>query len=489
MSKGKIPPVESARARSVEKLSEMLEREMQRRLGPKSTFMQRNRMRAEIMKEAAFQAEGADLQQMTTDDDEVEEEDGRYARLKQQSSAIYFGCWGPHTIEESLYRKVGVHNGPTIKPIERRAGIVEHMTPDMACMVGALSACHSSREVERILARTGHVPPGRAFLEKRGSELAQSVAADVSSLEATARAAETIPAEVASVSCGLDRLSVRVNEPASPESPPRRARTEPYVRSVPAPQDAHWRKAWAGSMSLYDREGKELRTLMYGAEATTDQNALADRVAADVVAIVAAHPNVKVHCVQDAAPELRAMPEALVRALPDGKSFVDLVDIEHLARDYLDKVVDACEPVGDPHCMKGWYRNELLRDDCAIDRIWRKLRDLGKRLPIEQVEARSTVAAALSYIRHRKDKMRYASHYAANLPIGSGATEGTCWQLQARVKRPGQSWQSVEQPDHAKHTPGLNGVITTRGLVLSDRWDTAWDAHAANHQQNLRRAA
>ena len=59
--------------------------------------------------------------------------------------------------------------------------------------------------------------------------------------------------------------------------------------------------------------------------------------------------NGSMHCVQDAAPELRAMPEALARVMPLGKSFVDLVDIEHLARDYLDKVVDATESEGDPH--------------------------------------------------------------------------------------------------------------------------------------------
>ena len=184
------------------------------------------------------------------------------------------------------------------------------------------------------------------------------------------------------------------------------------------------------------------------------------------------------------------MPEALVRALPSSKPFVHLVDIEHLARDYLDAVVDACEPAGDPHEMKSWYRNELLRDDGAIDRIWTNLRRLGKRLPIERAEARSAVAAALSYIRRRKDKMRYASHHAANLPIGSGATEGTCWQMQTRVKRPGQSWQSVEpSPNHPRRAPGLNGIMTTRGLVLSNRWDAAWDACAATHRQELRRAA
>jgi hypothetical protein len=108
------------------------------------------------------------------------------------------------------------------------------------------------------------------------------------------------------------------------------------VRKAPPPQEAHWRKAWAGSITLHDRDGKELGTRMYGAEANTDPNALADRVAADIAAVVRAHPDVKVHCVQDAAPELRALPEALTRARPPGKSYVELVDLEHLCRDYLD---------------------------------------------------------------------------------------------------------------------------------------------------------
>lgn len=491
MTKSRKPPVQSARAkeRSVTKLAAMIGREVQRRLGPNSTFEQRNNMRAEIIKEAAFRDSDADLRRMTTDEDEIEEEDGRWKRLEPPSSATYFGRWGPHEIAEPLYRKMGVHNGPTMKPIERRAGIIEHMTPDMASTVGALGACHSSREVERILWRTGFVPPARAFLEKRGSKLAQGIAVDAGALEAAARANETIPDEVASVSCGLDRMSVRVNEPATAESPPKRKRTEPYERQAPAPQEAHWRKAWAASMSLYDSDGKKLRTIMYGAEATTDQNALADRVAADVLAIVAARPGVKVHCVQDAAPELRAMPEALVRALPSGKSFVDLVDIEHLCRDYLDKVVDAYEPEGDPHHMKQWYRGELLRDDRAIERIWTNLRRLGERLPVEHAVARTAVAKALSYIKHRKHKMRYASHYAANLPIGSGATEGVCWQMQGRVKRPGQSWGAVAKPGEPTRAPGLNGVMTTRGLVLSDRWDAAWLSHAAKFRKELPLAA
>jgi len=138
-----------------------------------------------------------------------------------------------------------------------------------------------------------------------------------------------------------------------------------------------------------------------------------------------------------------------------------------------------CEPEGDPHDWKGWYRNELLRDDCAIDRIWRALRRKAKKLPRDADDERKAVAAALSYIRKRKDKMRYASHYAAKLTIGSGATEGTCALMQMRVKRRGQSWEPS----------GLRGILTIRSLVLSERWEAAWACYAASHRSAVRRAA
>jgi hypothetical protein len=90
----------------------------------------------------------------------------RYRRLKQASSATYFGRWGPHEIEEALYREVGVHNGLTIKPIEVRAGIVaRRMTPDLARIVGELSADGNSRQIEVTMRTTGMVPPSRSFLE------------------------------------------------------------------------------------------------------------------------------------------------------------------------------------------------------------------------------------------------------------------------------------------------------------------------------------
>lgn len=469
---------ESSR-RAVDKLAKIVQREVLARLGPDATFEQQNDAAAAIMSEVLWKREDRTLREALTDDEEVDVDGKRYHRLEQPSSATYYGRWGPHEIEEPLYREVGVRNGPTIKPIELRAGIVaRRMTPDFARIVGELSADHNSREVERTMRTVGLVPPGRAFIEKRVKQMAAEVVEQVDALEHASRAATSMPTEVASVSCGLDRFSVRMSEPlegnrAAAFQRPQRA--EPYQRTPPPPKEYHFRKAWVGSTSVYDKDGNELHTWRYAAEAGADPRHIAARVAADVEWVLRSHPDIPVHCVQDAATELRTLPEELARVLPAGVEVRDLVDFEHLMG-YLDEVVDACEPAGDPHDMKSWYRGQLLHDDQAIDRIWRGLRERSKRLPQSNTKARQAVVAALSYIRKRKDKMRYASFHAAKLPIGSGATESTCWTMQQRVKRPAQSWE----------VPGLRGTLALRALVLSDRWESAWPRYAADHRKEVR---
>jgi hypothetical protein len=457
----------------------MIRREVRERLGPHSTFEQRRDGAAALTTEALWHDTDEDLREAITTAEEIEVEGRRYRKLGQDSSATYCGRWGSHHVEEALYREVGLHNGPTLKPIELRVGIIEHMTPDMARIVGELSAYGGSRGLERTLVVTGLVPPSRAFLAKRTTEMGAEIAEVAAELEAASRTREVLPEAIASVSCGLDRMSVRMSEPANEQQALARTRTEPYQRTQPPPKEHHYRNAWVGSASIYDGEGKELHTWRYAVEADADRTKLANRVAADVARILHANPDAQLHCIQDAAKDLRVLPETLARVLPaNDKPFVELVDLEHLMG-YLENVVDACDPEGDPNDMKGWYRGELLRDDGAIDRIWRSLRDKIKRLPGRNTKARNAVAKALSYIRKRKNKMRYASHYAANLPIGSGATESTCWQMQQRVKLPGQSWE----------TRGLRAILAIRALALSDRWETAWLPYAAAYRKEVRTAA
>lgn len=463
------------------KLAQQVRAEVGKRYGTNLTFEQRRDAAVEIMADVLWTDEEKELAGLVTDDDEVDIEGRRYRRLEQASSAVYYGRWGSHQVEEPLYRELGVHNGPTVKPLELRVGMVaKRMTPDLARIVGELSAEASSRQVARTMHTTGMVPPSRSFLEKRVHQMAGELAEQVEELEAQARSVESLPDNVASVSCGMDRMAVRMSEPHSdPDNAPTPKRTKPYERIPPPPQEHKWRMAWVGTTTVYDEQGEALKTWRYAADADADPSVLAHRVSAEVAQLVHGRPEVPVHCVQDGAPELRILPQTLHTTLPATTKVRELVDFEHLVG-YLDDVVDACEPEGDPHDMKGWYRTELLSDDRAIDRIWRNLRRKAKTLTHDDASAqRSAVAAALSYIRKRKNKMRYASLYAANLTIGSGATEGTCGLMQLRVKRRGQSWEP----------PGLRGVLTIRSLVLSDRWNAAWNVYATKHRADVQCAA
>jgi hypothetical protein len=107
---------------------------------------------------------------------------------------------------------------------------------------------------------------------------------------------------------------------------------------------------------------------------------------------------------------LRALPEALLRAMPTSPTTTVIVDFEHLAG-YLDAVVDACDPPGDPRDMKGEYRHRLLADDGAIDRVERGLKRWAKRLHARNTKGHDAIDDALRYIKPRKEQMRYASFH------------------------------------------------------------------------------
>jgi hypothetical protein len=251
----------SARSEAVDEIAATIERELEESLGPDATFEERQDKAFEIMRKVLWKRADDDLRGAVTDADEVKVGGRKYQRLRQASSATYFRRWGDHHVEEPLYREIGIHNGQTIKPIELRVGIIEHMTPEMARVVGAFSAECGSRALERTLRAVGLVPPSRAFLADRVTQMGDEIAASASDLEAAARRTELVPRNVVSVSCGLDRMSVRMSEPVADEnSSPRRWRTKPYARRPPAPKQFHYRKAWVGSTSVYDADGRCYRS-------------------------------------------------------------------------------------------------------------------------------------------------------------------------------------------------------------------------------------
>ncbi len=69
---------------------------------------------------------------------------------------------------------------------------------------------------------------------------------------------------------------------------------------------------------------------------------------------------------------------------------------------------------------------------------------------------------AVGYFETRRAQMAYGDFAADELPIGSGAVEGTCkYLVSARCKQAGMRWSS----------DGLDAVLALRCWVLNGRLD------------------
>lgn len=417
--------------------------------------------------------------------DAVIEVDGEpYRRLNQASSRVYHGTWGAHDVREPLYRRVGVRNGPTIKPLEGRIGIVgRSLLPDLARKAGGLMASMTSREVELSLERLGFRPPSRAVLEEHVIDLFGEMTTRARSLEEHCRNKEELDFELGVISCGLDRFATRMDErlpdgEQRDEKIRRRRPADQYQRTPPEPHEVKWRMAWAGNVTLYDKAGQPRWTFRYGTSADDDVGKLIARMVDEIVRLIEQTEGVTVCCIQDGAADLEPLRRELDERLPKSTARCDLVDFHH-AISYLDATVSV--NADDDHCdMRGWYRVKLLTDERGASDIVTHLRRRRDHLDVMADHAElAAVDAALSYFEKRRPRMGYAAARAANQPVGSGATESTCGLFQLRVKHPGSHWSST----------GLRAVLTARALELSGRWERAFDAYKETLRTEVRAAA
>ncbi len=99
------------------------------------------------------------------------------------------------------------------------------------------------------------------------------------------------------------------------------------------------------------------------------------------------------------------------------------------------------------------------------NRVIRRLENLschyeraGKQLCTERLEKE------LNYFREHRDHMHYDEANQKGAPIGSGAMESFCSQLQHRIKRTGQFWS----------TSGLNRLLALEVAKRNLDWDAIW---------------
>jgi hypothetical protein len=96
--------------------------------------------------------------------------------------------------------------------------------------------------------------------------------------------------------------------------------------------------------------------------------------------------------------------------------------------------------------LKGWLRPLVrqLKNQSAI-KVVAQLEEILAELPAGA--AAETVQKEVNYFHEHKDRMDYRAGRRRGEPIGSGAIESTCRQMQCRFKRPGQYWS--QQGDEA----------------------------------------
>ena len=296
--------------------------------------------------------------------------DGRRYRRHASGLRRYHSLCGPVVVRRDSYRLVGMHDGPTVIPLEIEAGIHENATPALASSVLQGFATMPLRQYEDEMREAHRVVPARSTLERIGKQLGAAIRDQAPTLEAIVREAEILPPGARSISVGIDRTSVPMAEPAPGR---RRVRTKPYVRRAPAPVTVAYRMAYVATLAVHDHQREVIKSIRITATAAEGPAVLMMRLGAELQHLRAQGPRLPLVAVQDGAPELWNLLEGWLETLGEH------ADLELIDRYYVDeRLAQACQaidPVGGDRLLRRW-RAALERSDTAMRTICQQIHTL-----------------------------------------------------------------------------------------------------------------
>ena len=117
---------------------------------------------------------------------------------------------------------------------------------------------------------------------------------------------------------------------------------------------------------------------------------------------------------------------------------IQRLDLFH-ANSYLWAVANELHGKGSAQA-RAWVKPLLrqLRED-QVQNVITQLEELTPRL---EAAAAKAAKKAIEYYQNNQSRMKYKEGLQRNEPVGSGAIESTCRQLQCRMKRCGQFWST-----------------------------------------------
>jgi hypothetical protein len=396
--------------------------------------------------------------------------DGRVHTRVHRAEGRYYTLAGDVVVDRSLYR--AERNGPVVDAISLRAGAVDGgWLPQTATAMAHLRQQGTPREAEETAQRLGRLPDSRSSFDRVGHAVGQLYAAKKTAIDDTLIVALEIPPAARSVSFGIDRVSLPMEEPRPrPVGRPRKdAPTRPVQRV--------YRMAYCTTVTFHDATGSALHTSRQGAVPSVDPSDLCDRLLADAVAILEQRPDLRVVLLSDGAPEMRTLLRSALDETTLGTTVYEWLDFWHL----LEKLGAAAQVLSGaadaPDVIARW-RVDLLNRNAAPDDILTALSQSGRRYV--RVGPNRPVHEAITYIENHRELLGYPGARRRGLPIGSGNTEATCKTLfTVRMKRSGARWKEATAGD----------VIHLRALALSDRWASGLQLTLAPLRKAVRAAA
>ncbi len=465
--------------------------EFERVLGHEGTFAEREESALALANRVVLEVLKRGLERMAARYGDDVMVDGVRHRRHCSGVRTYHSLCGSIEIRRDTYRQVGVHNGPTVVPLELEAGILENATPGLARSVVQAFAMMPLRHYEEEMRAAHRLVPSRSTLERVSKRIGTLLHADGPTIERVVRARETLAKDAVSVSIGLDRTTVPMREFQSARRPPK---TNSHVRQRLPPIEVAYRMAYVATIATHDRNGEAISSVRITAAAHEGSTELMERLGDELTHLIAQRPKLPVVVVQDGAQELWCLVDQWLENYRVRPAMC-LLDRYHVD-ERLARCAEAVETdISARRELLTRWRTSLDRSDDAIKGIYRELdRRLyapappdAKKNPAYWLwhapklllakEPAHVVEDNITYFRRNRERIRYATARKRHLPIGSGVTEGACKSVIAsRFKRSGQRWA----------TTGVAPCLYARTLFLNQRLSSSFAFLVEQERERLR---
>jgi hypothetical protein len=404
---------------------------------------------------AACEAEivADDLARHDVDADYISVDGVRY-RKAIRAEETYVGQAGEMRVGRNLYQPVG--GGPSICPLELRAGIVEgKWTPRAARLMASVVAEMPPGDAEWIIAEFGGMTPSASSLDRIPKLLSERWEEHRIQWEDLLRVQDRVPKDAATIAVSLDGVHVPLKKKEVQDDPKNKT---------------GYREASCGTLSYLDKEGNRISTVRFARMPEKKKQTLKAQLTAEFDWAVAQRPDLTIVKIADGAPDNWDFLQDLA-----GGEGVEILDFYHAAS-HLKEAADAVHGAETPEAkaLFQMWRTTLKEDPQGADKIIRAVR---YRRDQARGKSRKTLTAALKYFRTMQDGMEYHACKEACLPIGSGVVEAACKTLvNERLKQSGMRWT----------LRGGQAILTLRSLLQSARWEKAWALLARSYNASVR---